>query len=73
MHALAWDVARALMKLGIAMAANKPMMATTIMISTKVKPALRTFLIVFILLFLSVTERHEQCDRLVYYYYDFVH
>jgi hypothetical protein len=34
-------VSRALMKFGIAIAANRPMMATTIMISTSVKPALR--------------------------------
>jgi hypothetical protein len=35
------------------MAANRPMMATTIMISTSVKPALRVFFIVFIMCFLS--------------------
>src|SRR5260370_10372157 len=44
MHALACEVVRALMKLGIAIAASKPMMATTIMISTSVKPARREFL-----------------------------
>ena len=32
------EVVRARAKLGIAMAANKPMMATTIMISTSVNP-----------------------------------
>src|SRR5579884_1938578 len=47
MQALACEVARALMKLGIAIAANRPMMATTIMISTSVKPALRVGLVVF--------------------------
>src|SRR5258706_18206 len=54
MQALAWEVARAFTKFGIAIAARRPMMATTIMISTSVKPALRMFFIVFILFFLSV-------------------
>src|SRR5437868_1521278 len=49
MQPLAWEVARALTKLGIAMAANRPMMATTIMISTSVKPVFRRMFI-FILL-----------------------
>src|ERR1035437_3650278 len=53
MQALACEVARALTKFGIAMAARRPIMATTIMISTRVKPALRRFLVVFILFFLS--------------------
>jgi len=35
---LACEVARAFTKLGMAMAANRPIMATTIMISTNVKP-----------------------------------
>src|SRR5258706_16151425 len=51
MQALAWEVARAFTKFGIAIAARRPMMATTIMISTSVKPALRMFFIVFILFF----------------------
>src|SRR5215471_21777279 len=38
MHAFCCEVVRAFTKFGIAMAANKPMMATTIMISTSVKP-----------------------------------
>src|SRR5437667_1722556 len=38
MHALFCEVVRALMKLGMAIAANRPIMATTIMISTNVKP-----------------------------------
>src|SRR5580698_8175506 len=50
MQALACEVARAFTKFGIAIAANRPIMATTIMISTRVKPALRMFLFVFILL-----------------------
>jgi len=40
-----------LKKLGIAIAANRPIMATTIMISTNVKPALRDVLVVFIAAF----------------------
>ena len=42
-RASAADVARARTKLGIAIAANKPMIATTIMISTSVKPAFFAF------------------------------
>ena len=41
MQAFIWAVVRARTKLGMAMAANRPMMATTIMISTRVKPVLR--------------------------------
>src|SRR5208282_2735198 len=47
MQAFCCAVARALMKLGMAIAASRPMMATTIMISTRVKPALREVLFVF--------------------------
>ena len=39
MQALACAVERAFTKLGIAIAASRPMMATTIMISTSVNPA----------------------------------
>ena len=49
MQALAWEVVRARTKLGMAIAAKRPMMATTIIISTRVKPALFVVLI-FILL-----------------------
>ena len=57
MQAFCWDVVRALTKLGIAMAANRPMMATTIMISTRVNPALRDVLFVFIfLIFVCAVE-----------------
>ena len=49
MQALVWDVCRARTKLGIAIAASKPMMATTIMISTSVKPDLRFVLSAFML------------------------
>src|SRR6516164_7102074 len=52
MQAFCCEVVRAFTKLGIAMAAKRPMMATTIMISTSVKPDLRDALI-FILLFRS--------------------
>ena len=38
MQALAWEVVRDCTKFGMAIAANNPMMATTIMISTSVKP-----------------------------------
>src|SRR5579859_216080 len=51
MQAFCCDVARAFTKLGIAMAASKPMMATTIMISTRVKPALRDCFICFMFSF----------------------
>src|SRR5256885_9122254 len=50
MQAFIWAVVRALMKLGIAIAASRPIMATTIMISSRVKPTLRDVL-VFICMF----------------------
>src|SRR6266853_1320682 len=57
MHALFWLAVRALTKLGIAMAASKAMMATTIMISTRVNPEFLTVLTdwIFIGLFPSHT------------------
>src|ERR1017187_9394294 len=51
MQAFFCDCVRARTKLGIAIAASKPMMATTIMISTRVKPDLRDVL--FFILSLS--------------------
>src|SRR5213075_532087 len=45
MQAFCCEVVRALMKFGIAIAARRPMMATTIMISTSVKPDLEEVLI----------------------------
>src|ERR1017187_2312800 len=54
MQALACEVARALTKLGMAIAAKRPIMATTIIISTNVKPALRRVLVFFIFIFLFV-------------------
>ena len=41
MHAFFWLTVRAFTKLGIAMAASNPMIATTIIISTSVKPPRR--------------------------------
>ena len=55
MHAFCCEVERALRKLGIAIAAKRPMMATTIMISTSVKPALRDVFIFILLFFLLYT------------------
>jgi hypothetical protein len=52
MHAFFCEVVRALMKLGMAIAANRPIMATTIMISTNVKPDWRVVLF-FMLTLLS--------------------
>src|SRR6516165_9842368 len=59
MQALACEVVRAFTKLGMAMAANRPMMATTIMISTRVKPALREVLIVILALLTFLFMRRE--------------
>src|SRR6266436_2649596 len=53
MQAFFCEVVRARMKLGIAIAARRPIMATTIIISTNVKPDLREVLM-FILLFVSL-------------------
>ena len=52
MHAFCCEVVRAFTKLGIAIAAKRPIMATTIMISTRVKPALREVFIFILLFFL---------------------
>jgi len=66
MHAFCCDVARAFRKLGIAIAAKRPIMATTIMISTSVKPALREVLIFMLLFFLLGGVNAQQAG-----YYDF--
>ena len=63
MQAFVCEVVRAFTKLGIAMAARRPMMATTIMISTRVKPDLREVL--FALAFAFLFVRREQDDRRV--------
>src|SRR5437868_6052578 len=51
MQAFFWAVVRAFTKFGMAMAASNPMIATTIMISTSVKPDLRFVLICIVLTF----------------------
>src|SRR5204863_4500838 len=59
MHAFICEVVRALMKLGIAIAAKRPIMATTIIISTNVKPDLPEvliFILCFVFLFSGVNE-----------------
>src|SRR6266436_4388958 len=63
MQAFICEVVRALMKLGIAIAANRPMMATTIIISTNVKPDLREVLM--FILCLSLYLRRERSNRRV--------
>src|SRR6266404_306151 len=61
MQAFACDVVRALTKLGIAIAAKSPIMATTIMISTRVKPALFDALLFILIL----SRRRERGHRRV--------
>src|SRR5260221_1861444 len=63
MQLLVWDVLRARAKLGIAIAAKRPIMATTIMISNSVKPDFRDTS-TFILL-LSFIPRRERGNRRV--------
>src|SRR6266404_7917893 len=58
MQDLFCEVLRASMKLGIAIAANRPIMVTTIMISTRVNPPFRDVLM-FILPFLSRSGVNE--------------
>src|SRR6267143_1508488 len=57
MMELSCAFSRAFTKLGIAIAASNPMMATTIIISTSVKPALRFVLTCMLLTFLFVRTR----------------
>src|SRR5256885_15356751 len=59
MHAFFCEVVRALMKLGMAIAANRPIMATTIMISTNVKPDWRVGFF-FILTFFFFVCREDR-------------
>ena len=73
MQAFCCEVARALMKLGMAMAANRPIMATTIIISTRVKPALREVLFVFMFLLFVLLGGVNDATGGFIYYYDFVH
>src|SRR5215471_3513741 len=62
MQAFCCEVVRAFTKFGIAIAASKPMIATTIMISTRVKPDFLDVLI-FILLAFFVSRRGPDQGR----------
>src|SRR5258708_31943084 len=74
MQAFVCEVVRALMKLGIAIAARRPIMATTIMISTNVKPDLREFLMFILLLFVSLfCGVNEAAGGLVFFRLSFTH
>jgi hypothetical protein len=53
------------MKLGIAMAAKRPMIATTIMISTNVKPALRDVFLFILLFYFSALRRERHSRRVI--------
>src|SRR6516162_4779734 len=64
MQAFICEVVRARTKLGIAIAAKRPMMATTIIISTSVKPALLILLILILAIFAFLLRR-ELSNRLV--------
>src|SRR5581483_5529220 len=68
MQAFCCEVVRARTKLGIVMAARRPMMATTIMISTRVKPDLREVLRFIRLLFFSACGVNVAAGGLSYYY-----
>src|SRR5215471_7110514 len=67
------DPLRALAKFGIAMAAKRPIIATTIIISTSVKPAFLEGLIFIPLLTFQSQRRCEQSSRRVMYKYRIVH
>src|SRR6266571_9342643 len=73
MQAFICEVVRALMKLGIAIAARRPMMATTIMISTNVKPDLREVLMFILVVCLSVCGVNEAAGGLVLFRLPFTH
>jgi len=73
-QAFCCEVVRAFTKLGIAIAANKPIMATTIMISTKVKP--RVFagvLFIFSFCFFFLLARREHAKERVILELKFTH
>src|SRR5664279_3892527 len=57
MHAFFCDCVRARTKFGMAIEANRPMITTTIMISTRVKPELRDVLFFILARCLSVSRR----------------
>src|SRR3974390_2441308 len=65
MQAFIWDVVRARTKLGIAIAARRPMMATTIMISTNVNPALLDVLMLIRSDLAFLSTRRERSNRRV--------
>ena len=71
MQALRWLAWRALTKLGIAIAAGKAMMATTIMISTKVNPALTAGTVLIFICLFSVGGVNGVKDGFIYF--RFVH
>src|SRR5579872_7072830 len=65
MQAVCLALALARMKLGMAIVASSPMMATTIMISTSVKPGLRyVFIFIGIDFFELPAGQTEQADNL---------
>src|SRR5882724_6701824 len=65
MHAFCCAFKRARTKLGMAMVASNPMMATTIMISTSVKPAARECL--FFICFIFLPWREQDAGGLLMY------
>src|ERR1035437_5466169 len=69
MQAFFCDCVRARTKLGIAIAARRPMMATTIMISTSVKPDLREVL--FFILAYVFMSRGVNSQQAGYYDYGY--
>src|SRR6266700_4400414 len=73
MQAFVCEVVRALMKLGMAIAAKRPMMATTIMISTNVKPLLRDVLIFILTICLSFCGVNEATGGLIQLRCSFTH
>src|SRR6266849_3092471 len=73
MQAFICEVVRALMKLGMAIAAKRPMMATTIMISTNVKPLLRDVLIFILTSCLSFCGVNEATGGLIQLRSSFTH
>src|SRR6266576_1338950 len=72
MQDLFCEVLRASMKLGIAIAASRPIMVTTIMISTRVKPPLRDVLM-FILPFSLCSGVNETTGGLVLVQFPFTY
>jgi len=71
MQVFFWEVLRARTKFGIAIAANRPMMATTIMISTSVNPDLLVVLM-FMTVSFSICGVNTMQWAGYYYYYNLV-